>query len=82
MSGRRYRLSCALALTWILATVGALGLAGCQTQSQVAEQENALAAAGFQLQIANTAARLSSSLYAHLALRRLVADGWLNARCP
>jgi len=32
-------------------------LAACQTQSQVAQQENTLAAAGFQVRIANTADR-------------------------
>jgi hypothetical protein len=65
--GPGFRLCCALALPWILATVGALGLAGCQTQSQVAQQENALATAGFQVQIANTAARQSM-------MNRLPAD--------
>lgn len=33
------------------------GLAGCQTQGEVAQQENSLAAAGFVVQIANTAER-------------------------
>ena len=33
------------------------GLAGCQTQGEVAQQENSLAAAGFVVQIANTADR-------------------------
>ena len=57
--GRGYRVVHALVLAAILAAVVALGLAGCQTQSQVAQQENTLTAAGFQLQIANTAARQS-----------------------
>jgi hypothetical protein len=67
MGGCGYRLCRALAQTWILASVGALGLAGCQTQSQVVQQENTLAAAGFQVQIANTAARQSM-------MNRLPAD--------
>ena len=33
------------------------GLTACQTQGQVAQQENTLAAAGFTVQIANTAQR-------------------------
>jgi hypothetical protein len=65
--GRSHRLCRALALTWVFAVVGALGLTGCQTQSQVAQQENALAAAGFQVQIANTIARQSM-------MNRLPAD--------
>jgi hypothetical protein len=36
---------------------GAFWLVGCQTQSQLVQQENDLAAAGFQVHIADTAAR-------------------------
>jgi hypothetical protein len=41
----------------LLASFDTLGLSGCQAQSQLAQQENALASAGFQVQIADTAAR-------------------------
>jgi hypothetical protein len=39
-----------------------LGLAACQTQGDLVEQENSLAAAGFTVQIANTVARPSRYL--------------------
>ena len=49
MYGCCYRLCRALVQIGMLASIGALGLTGCQTHSQVAQQEGALAAAGFQL---------------------------------
>ena len=67
MLGHGYGLCCALAQIGTIASIGVLGLAGCQTQSQVVQQENTLAAAGFQLQIANTADRQSM-------INRLPAD--------
>jgi hypothetical protein len=65
--GCGYRLCHALAQTWMLAIAGALVITGCQTESQVAQQENTLAAAGFEVHIANTAARQSM-------MNRLPAD--------
>jgi hypothetical protein len=46
------------------------GLAGCQTQGEVAQQENSLAAAGFVVQIANTADR--QAMLQHLPPNRFV----------
>ena len=42
-----------------LAVAGLIAVAGCQTQGDIAQQENSLAAAGFNVRIANTAARQS-----------------------
>jgi hypothetical protein len=53
LSGYALLHACALALVGI----GAAGLDGCQTQSQLVQQESDLAAAGFQVRIADTAAR-------------------------
>jgi hypothetical protein len=47
---------------WIMAgclAITAIGLSACQTQGQLVQQENDLAAAGFQVRIANTAERQS-----------------------
>jgi hypothetical protein len=57
MSHLAHRLLCPLMQAWLLASAGALGLAGCQTQSDLVQQESALSAAGFQVHIASTAAR-------------------------
>jgi hypothetical protein len=57
MNSCGHRLCYALMQTYLLASFDALGLAGCQTQSQLVQQENTLAAAGFQVHIANTAAQ-------------------------
>jgi hypothetical protein len=54
-NGRGSRAIAAASLAACLLGLGALG--GCQTQGQLVQQENDLAAAGFQVQIANTAAR-------------------------
>jgi hypothetical protein len=51
------RLCYALMQTCLIGSFDVLGLAACQTQSQLVQQENTLAAAGFQVHIANTAAR-------------------------
>jgi len=57
MSGRGHRLCLALLPICLLAGLDILGLSACQTQSQLVQQESALSAAGFQVQIADTAAR-------------------------
>jgi hypothetical protein len=59
MSSWSHRLGRVLTQGYLLASLTGLGLGGCAGQSQLVQQENALAAAGFQVQIANTAARQS-----------------------